>query len=383
MLNFHRRAAATAARLFTLIAAALFGPLPFAHGADDLTTDELVAHLKAVEANIDRGMTTTVRTSEFYGKGRDAPAPGDLENPECFVQETTVETTLFRHNCRFERSYDRTNPNLESLQGNREIRMWDGEQARLFLIAKDSLGRLHQGGDIASEPHVGLILGSHWSFHGRWVLQSKDGYRFSDLFAGREVIGPVRLANGNSQWRIPLRDKYMEYIVEAARVETDVRLVAVEDQHYSWEVGHEYERLLCGSRIEFSGDGGGLLFGDKSTTTMRHYRAKPEEAFWGVGVVELVSIRALDQPPPPGHFRVGFPMGAEVSDSRFNFAYTVGGDHINVDGRILVTHEPVHGEVGENLAMWVQRGRWHDDPAAKKASPPASPASPPQQHGEK
>ncbi|MGH2549226.1 MAG: DUF1573 domain-containing protein, partial [Thermomicrobiales bacterium] len=77
---------------------------------------------------------------------------------------------------------------------------------------------------------------------------------------------------------------------------------------------------------------------------------------WGYTRITLQSVahdvpvdQLLDVSPHPQ---------ASIADERYRLGYDLGARTIFVDGRILNTHEPLHGDIGDQLEWWVEHGTW-------------------------
>jgi hypothetical protein len=115
--------------------------------------------------------------------------------------------------------------------------------------------------------------------------------------------------------------------------------------------------LLTRSRIEYSGAPHEQLpLYSGARLVNRHYRDDPQDAFWGVADIKLLDARSVDHPPDA--FLARFTEDSIVADTRLNVAYQLGTDTINIDGRLLKTHEPVTGDVAERLGWWVSHGHF-------------------------
>ena len=93
--------------------------------------------------------------------------------------------------------------------------------------------------------------------------------------------------------------------------------------------------------------------------TTHHLEDDPSKQLWGYTEVKLDHVERT--PLTDGAFRVQFDPAATISDARYRIAYTLGESMLNLDGRILSTAEPLHGEVGENLTWWLKNGAFVSD----------------------
>ncbi|MGI9013312.1 MAG: hypothetical protein ACR2GY_03590, partial [Phycisphaerales bacterium] len=46
--------------------------------------------------------------------------------------------------------------------------------------------------------------------------------------------------------------------------------------------------------------------------------------------------------------------GLQVVDGRYQIGYEIGGDVLNVAGRLYRVRRPLSGSVGENLQRWIE-----------------------------
>jgi len=104
----------------------------------------------------------------------------------------------------------------------------------------------------------------------------------------------------------------------------------------------------------------------------QHCRKNPVDGFWGASDVQLISTAKVEH--DDAAFLAPLDDNAIVGDSRLNIAYHLGSTHINIDGRLLETQEPLKGDVGAKLSWWIAHGHFIDTTPPRVTTAPTTPA---------
>lgn len=92
--------------------------------------------------------------------------------------------------------------------------------------------------------------------------------------------------------------------------------------------------------------------------TKRLPRVPDSESNWVK--VHIALLSAERKAVADADFSPPLPKSAQVWDDRYQIGYELGGDIINVDGRLFQTDEPLQGDVGTRLEYWMAKGRFID-----------------------
>lgn len=323
----------------------------FGHHDDVVSTQHLVESLLDQQEALD-GLTLHFVERHWYGSGdRNAPNGGPLPEHRVYVAE--CKYVCMGRKYRLERTYTEVHDNLSSRQDDREIMIWNGAEARTIQEYRPEGDRSVQ---IDLAPPFYHRMQPHLSWLGSWVLQARDRLSYQDLLQGEGVQGPELMPDGRTRWRCPFPGlPTTRVFILAEPVDGNIELSEVEFRSYS-ESGFGEEDLLVLHRLAFGQVREEL--GPLAHTfafTQSHRRANPEDEFWSMTTIVLKSVEREET--TGAKFGGGLGPGTKVVDNRYRIGYRLGRDTINMDGRLVETHEPLHGEVGHNLEWWVQHGK--------------------------
>lgn len=323
--------------------------------SDLIPTDEFCARLREQNSAVN-GVLIQFEVEHYFGKSSNAPPPnGPL--PTHFISHTANQAICLDEKFRLERVYLKAVESLIDLIGDNEIVTWNGAEARSVYYDAEEEFRDTLG--IDATPPIGHYGEQYLSWLGWWVLQNPVRMSYCDLLCGNEVKGPVLMKDGRTRWIAPFPGSDRTYVLMyGERGLQGPELAEVELRIY--EQPHEDHENLTGlqaiHRIEFDPMDPKFEFPISSSATLSqsHRRSNPDDEFWSETKITLNSCEKINITPSTFKEEVG--IGAAVSDSRYRIGYVLGDTMINLDGRILDTHEPTKGDVGHNLEWWVEHG---------------------------
>ena len=324
-------------------------------------------------------VTLRFTIESHYGKGSPMPPDASLLGPDTLTSRHVIETLrtgdCYRVDDDF--TFRTVDDGLEEFWDGRTITTWDGVECRSFRcnLKKPSAGVL----DIRIDPGPDVFAEYFMTWQGWWLLHGPERISFVDLLGRDDVRGPDLLSDGRTRWKIgpwPI-SKAQEIVILARRAPNGIEL---DEAHFRVYADNEAltgtdADLRATSIFEF-----GPLDGNASTrlpgsctVKLGHWRGRgAEHDFWGFARIELMAVDPAVADDWP--FRMAPRPHSSIIDQRYRIAYDQGAQTINIDGRILQTHQPVHGDVvGHELEWWVQRGQWLDsiEPVTERAPSPA------------
>jgi hypothetical protein len=362
-------------------------------GSQVVSREEALQYLRAVGA-AQQDIEIEFAVTQFYGEGQaDPPESLDLESR---VQRLRVRQICSGQKYRIVNEFVETHENLRALLGQVHIMTWNGTEARLTVRGAHSRDPNQQSARIDNQPSRDVRDLPSVTATGMWVFQASERTTFADLLAKAEPLGPpIVTAEGDTEWTLnsPLLG-YSVIRIAIGREPDGLMLRRATQESYmseeAWKLAIQSasdasikrgaaEGLILASKIVFGRTRDARTgLSDSALLTVHHHRKDPSDAFWGASEVRIIATRKPDEPTV---FLAAFDADAIIGDSRLNIAYQLGSDSINVDGRLLLTHEPVKGDVAAHLSWWIERGRFADaDPAGDKgkepeAKQPAAPAT--------
>lgn len=330
-----------------------------AHGAAGVISTEEICDYLAAQQRALKESTVHFDVAHYFGRGSRVPPKGG-PRPEHLVYSAICSTILHGDNYRLQKTYTATNANLRALLGADEIMTWDGAEARSVKRYPDeSSAELFQ---IDAKPPKTHYMELYLTWQGWWVLQFPERLSYADLLHSDGVVGPELLPDERTRWRCPFQDvpiTEMEIVIVAKRVKGEIELSEVELRFYKDPTkGKDDENLRVSHRVTFgtTRKDSGQLLPSTATLIQSHRRENPADEFW---MVTEVALRSVERSKSITDQTFREPIGpvATVVDSRLRIAYRIGEKALNLDGRLLETHEPVHGDVGANLEWWVAHGK--------------------------
>lgn len=318
-----------------------------------ISTDEMKAMLSEQLQAMD-GLTLHFQQTQYTGFGATAP-PVSGPAQEHFLLRTNWEAVFQSDKYRQQSRVAETGESFSGSTDRIQIMTWDGQQARIKI--HDPEGPLTHSGQIDPAPTRSLFIEPHMSWQGWWIYQSTQRTSYLDLLSSDELAGPERLADGTTRWHLPYggsRQLMIELI--ARRVGDRIELAESTLRGYhevQWVEGDD-PRVVMKIRFGPIRHERGEPLASSAIITTHHLEDEPSKQLWGYTEVKLDHVEHIA--PMDGAFRVKFDPAATISDARYRIAYTLGESMLNLDGRILSTAEPLHGEVGENLTWWLKNG---------------------------
>lgn len=341
-----------------------------------ISTEELRASLLKRQ-NAQDSMRIEFTDQSYHGRGRPC-APEQLGEADLICERRCVvhhAVTSFRS----AETYEQVGDRLQGRANDLDILTWNGIEARRFGRPGAEGGKAYL--TIMAEPDLGFAIDHYMTWLGWWVFSNMGKHSLVDVLDLETTTGPVLLADGRTQWRGSYAPHAAEFLLTAARIDGEVRLVEAEVRnYYGGEIVADEGMIQNAARFEFSefGDGQAGLPGRAEVHVcfwrMGHPKDSSEADFWGRTSIKLIGATPAECTPET--FKVLQQDAASIVDERFQVAYDVGSRFITVDGRVLKTHEPVtRDDVGQNLDWWVSRGTWVDAEEAKtNQAPNADPA---------
>lgn len=260
------------------------------------------------------------------------------------------------------------------LVDQRRVRTWDGIQARGKSFDPDGHG---QSMHIGIEPDQHVSAENYWTWLGEGLFQS--GFDMLTLTKLLETVPPKshRVENGITTLTFEVPGWEGFEIDIAATRDPRLRILSMTRRTYRPDPDQAARPILSGEiRVEFERNepGDELPLPRRARMTITHYDNDEAVEMWAVETFELESIEPLEE-LPEDFFRLSdeHEAGLLVTDDRFGITYKVGGQELNMEGRILQTDTPLEGNVGENLAEIVERGTYVDPESGARASRPSGP----------
>jgi len=325
-----------------------WGTFLVASGSVQTTPSDDLCDLARDRAEAVSGKTIEFDVAEYSGIG---------ELPQAAYEEFLTKRTEYaafiapdgrfwlRTTCLFRSS------RLGGGAGSSETMVWNGVD---FRSLGESSDQKSYGATIYSTPSRLLSHRQCLSWLGWWMFQLPSRVTLSDL-ACRASKSVPRVDGGVNTWECPFPE--WDGVVFSCSVDSDkgtIRSYAI-DGFGEVEIGTEVRRTLRASVVVKLGDD--LVSPElplPRTARIEHHHL--EQGRWGL---REVTYRAHSHGPPSEHWNeLRFPTGTLVSDQRYRLAYELGDNRLNIDGRLLITPDPLKGDVGNELPLWVNRGQF-------------------------
>jgi hypothetical protein len=320
-----------------------------------ISTDEMIAHLSQQLDALD-GLTLYFTQRQYSGLGASDPPEGG-PGPDDFKLECEFKSVISGERYRIESQVIEQSKAFEGAGDQLQILTWNGEQARIRLYSPN--GALHDSGQIDSEPTRTVFIEPHMTWQGWWVFQTMERTSYLDLMRSGTLEGPKLLDDGRTSWRAFYQDsRNLMFELIGRRVDDRVELAEAALNAFPEESWEEGATPLARFTIRFDPIRveKGEPISPRAVMTTHHNQEEPADRIWGS--TEVILDHVEREPISDETFYVEFASTAAVSDARYRIAYELGDTLINVDGRLLRTHEPVHGDVGAQLASWVEQGEF-------------------------
>ena len=343
-----------------------------------IRTSELCELLAHQYAAMD-GVALRFTIESHYGKGSPMPPDESMLGPQTLTSRHLIETlrTGDRYRIDDDFTFRTLDEGVEEFWPGRKISTWDGLEYRTLRcnLEKPDTGVL----DIRLEPAPDVFAGYFMTWQGWWLLHGPDRIGFVELMGRDDLHEPELLSDGRTRWNVgPMAP---DIVILARRVPDGIEL---DEAHFRWYRNNEAAtRDDADLTTTMIFDFGPLRKNDiatlPSSCTVRvgNWKGRgPEHDSWGFARIDLIELNTPNadassfcEPPRPE---------SSIIDQRYRIAYDQGSNTINVDGRILKTHQEVRGDaVGDELEFWVQRGQWVDtiEPVGADTSRPAAPSA--------
>ena len=342
---------------------------PQAASREPITTEDLCQALCAQQEALD-GLLLRFDVEHFYGAGTAMPPPeGPRSEHFSFLSRNTALVAGAKY--RLEKVYVKTTESLQGLVGDYSLYTWDGVVSR--SIRRDADERIPESLLLDAAPPRSQYDDLYLSWLGWWVLQSSKRLSYCDLICYKRVTDPELMEDGRTRWVLPLLGGPATYVLMYGRQgENGVELSEVELRAYTEpHLDHQDDSgLTVSSRIQFDpiDAESECPIATSARMVQSHRRENPSDEFW---FLTRISLRSAEQiVTTPLTFREPVGSGAAVADSRYRISYVIGSTVLNLDGRVIDTHEPLHGEVGHKLEWWVENARFSPlfDPTTKESA---------------
>ncbi|MGI9013796.1 MAG: hypothetical protein ACR2GY_06040 [Phycisphaerales bacterium] len=327
-----------------------------------VSTDEL---REFAQASLDALTGAEVSFTTAYYSGNDPEVPEDAVSERNCTLITDWTSYWDGSRFRLSRVYSWIHPESQMQGDTRTVMTWNGLVAMIAVTSTD--GEAGASATISAE-----ILPSHWAipaltWQGWSMFQYPHRLTILDLLDAGVLEGPAfDVADQTTRWTTSLptptpngKDEQAESAIIAERNQHGVRVVRVEISIFDRPRGDADRRLVSTSWINFgdpSSQMGNLLAETAEIGVRLVVGRRPG---WGIEIVELGDIRKIDAADV--EFRSPLVAPMKVSDSRYNIGYELGTTHLNMNGRLFITDEPLTGDVGENLRRWLEHGHYAED----------------------
>ena len=346
-----------------------------------ISTDEMRAYLLQLRAAIEKHQIDYV-WKDYHGYG----APPDAE-PNKSLLRRHHRRSVVMDGARFRQVLDivASKYPFPSEPGLQVHKTWDGfEQRRrrvhnmdlpdeAYINGRPDHARTGAVSNLNSQFAGSMNPEMMWlniacpafGWYGGW---SDRDVHLAQIFDHPSLRGPFLLHDGRTEWQVHdpstwnissddgEAQRWIHVIAERAPPDNTIRLAEIRQ-----ELSADFEtsgQTRVKHTIIFSSD----VFSPQLPqprhvvhTDMTTWVG--QEPFWTRTHIDLIDITpaAIDETT----FRLVFEDGDYVFDQRYQIGYTVGGDTIALPREkegLIRTHEPVRGDVGPNLAHWVEHG---------------------------
>ena len=323
--------------------------------ADSTSTAEL-RELLGQQAAFLRNHRIYFEVEEYFDREAQVP-PQSGPTPAQFVHKKSCSFIASGDWYRYEETTLETSTALSGLVGRRVVRTFDGVEARTARFYPKRTHTQHEGG-IYSAPQRSLVSEQFLTWYGWWVFQLPERVGYLDLVNSDEIEGPFEAEDGRTYWRVTVPNVPLCGVrIYIHRTLGKIELDEIEFRGFKTRLWAEDEDVEVRTRIEFSrGANADLPLAPDAKITISHLREEPEDEFWGYTRIHLVSVEPILK--DDNIFRAAFANDARVEDTRYRCTYRLGTNELNVDGRLLTTHKPLSGGVGDRLEWWTSRGEW-------------------------
>jgi hypothetical protein len=353
---------------------------------DAISTNELLDALDSVQARLQRWRVTI--DLESWSQRCNDPHHAGLFLPS---KDATQAEAVLNNRVAVVRDRDRywiAQDTLKSAGAQADGAAFNFGDTRAVL-AFDGMNYIASMKTAAGEEHYLISLGAEdhrvstgpLDLYGWWVFgQTREGYADHLRTADGEPRSTTR-ADGTTEWSFFLRDSQRHTVIHlrANRGNSgEILLTYACMSVYRTPDNSTDDNLRLRYSVEFSdhreSPALGVVIPHAAQCTWIFSSDTPTNHYWTVNRLHVVSIEpeaelaSLFHPLPS-------PI-AQVGDSRYRLGYKLGDDVINVDGRRLRTHEPLHGDVGERLEWWIEHGEFSpvwDEEAQRFISEASSP----------
>ncbi len=339
-----------------LVALRAFTAQPPTPDSSIISTAEMTQYLrKAEEAQANQQIS--FEATWYYGEGQDVPPEAPDASHLVYTQHFT--SLLSDERYRIEVRFLDAHPKVDGVLGHTQVYTWNGQEARVSVIDGQSQNPKRQTVRIDSLPTRDVTDSAILYWCGWWVFQGPYFVGYADVLESA-APDPEPAISGGTEWRVTSRTlQYTEMVFRAERRGDRIVIRSVEQSSYADEESfdsHDPLRAFVSSELSFEGDiVEAIGFPMTATLVTSHRPTDASAEFWNKATITckgLAPVATNDET-----FLVRIDEGAIVGDSRYNISYQLGTREINVDGALYETTEPLHGDVGANLRVWVRQSR--------------------------
>jgi hypothetical protein len=323
-----------------------------------ISTDEMIAQLERMEHS-QESVEIVARVRKHFGRG--SPNPPEKFESEHFVNQTRVMTLRSKGRYRIVVAREEVTEKNQPWKDLVEYCTWNGQEARNYATGRDPSNPTQQSCGIANVPPDGVGLMSHLTWLGWWVFQGPFDRGYADILKRKDALPPELRPGGATRWRIlDPDDPTSDVVLEAVRINDMIVLRRALRRSFRSIDGCQREDesdLGSFTEVVFGNElADGVVLPNKAVIIGRIFRPDDKQAFWGHASIDLLetNFREVDD----ADFTLQFAPDAIIADERYSIVYQLGQRLLNVDGRLFETDEPLHGDVGENLAWWLARGKF-------------------------
>jgi len=319
-----------------------------------ISTDDVVEHLRAREL-APQGRSLTFKVTRYQRDGQDT-LPDHPESEEFL-------TSIDRFRCLYDSGSYRIDHTMDwPVDGDfskyRLVYTWDGSEAH--TTGYDRLSSEMVSIRVADAPPREHYMYEYSAAILQTPMQLPFGECLSVYLAENLHAGPMDAGHGSMRWVVwPPSLPQREIEVTVSSRDSTPSLTSVIARVFDRPREDSARKIIATSILEITQMDTGELVPKRATFTVLRHRGDGKS--WSRSVIELIEDGPIDVA------LLTHPLaesGVEVADERYRIAYAVGDRILNLDGRALITHEPLAGDVGSELEYWVSNGRFAERPAA-------------------
>jgi hypothetical protein len=326
-----------------------------------ITTQAMLGFLDAM-LDAQEAQQLTFEATHYYGTGSDLP-PAGASLEEYLAIEYRYSAIKQANKYRMERTYIRSHDNLNQLKNHHEIQTFNGAQARSVTRVPEALDNIL----ITLDPPNPHRMVGHFSWLGYYVFQLEMSrtvmHTYASLLRDGLFVGPELAADGTTRWRCLIHPHTdCEVVIYGSSEGGRISISAAEFWIYTESTVATQIPLEFGDHVraqntvafQRTGQDPDRLLPEAARFAAQYwFRSDEQEDFWGICDLHLLEVVPASIDPATFLEPIG-DAEAVINDARYGISYTLGTSTINLDGRLVTTHEPLHGDVGARLEWWIE-----------------------------